>query len=57
MRARANVALKLPGDMQLKHVPMIVGASYTVRSFLMIQLPPLDGPGSVRVNPLSFARE
>jgi hypothetical protein len=31
MMMRASVALKLPGAMQLMQVPMIVGASYTVR--------------------------
>jgi hypothetical protein len=29
-----SVALKLPGDMQLMQVPMIVGASYMVVPFL-----------------------
>jgi hypothetical protein len=57
MRTRANVALKLPADMQLIQVPMIVGDSCTARPSLMIQLPPLDGAGSAGVNPLSFVRE
>ena len=34
MKMRANVALKLPGAMQLIQVPMIVGASNIVRSSL-----------------------
>jgi hypothetical protein len=31
MTMKASVALKLPGGMQLMQVPMIAGASYTVR--------------------------
>jgi hypothetical protein len=31
MIMKASVALKLPGGMQLMQVPMIAGASYTVR--------------------------
>jgi hypothetical protein len=56
MTMRASVALKLPGVMQLIQVPMIVGASYTVRPSLKISSL-LDGPQSNGVNPLSFARE
>lgn len=36
MTMRANVALKLPGAMQLMQVPTIVGVSYTVPPFLEI---------------------
>jgi hypothetical protein len=55
MTMRASVALKLPGAMQLIQVPMIAGASYTVRPSLKKPYP-LDGPQSGEVNPLSFAR-
>ena len=41
--------------MQLMQVPMIDGASYTVRPFLKMS-PPSDGPQYAGVNPLSFAR-
>jgi hypothetical protein len=57
MTMRASVAPKLPGAMQLIQVPMTTGASYTVRSFSMIRLSLLNGPGSATVNPLSFAWE
>jgi len=50
-RARASVALKLPGAMQLMHVPMIAGASNMVRpSFCLCS----RWPQTAGVNPLSF---
>ncbi|MCU1310216.1 MAG: hypothetical protein JWO20_1341 [Candidatus Angelobacter sp.] len=38
-RMTASVALKLPGAMQLRQVPMIVGASYTARPSLKRPIP------------------
>jgi len=53
MKMRANVALKLPGAMQLIQVPMIAGASNMAAISLLLSL---DGPQTAGVNPLSFAR-
>ncbi len=55
MTMRASVALKLPGAMQLIQVPMIAGASYTVRPSLKRPYA-LDGVPYAGVNPRSFAR-
>jgi hypothetical protein len=45
MTMRARVALKFPGAMQLMQVPMIAGASSTVRPSLK-RYYPLDDPPS-----------
>jgi hypothetical protein len=49
-KMRASVALKLPGAMQLKHVPMIAGAS----NMAAFSFATLDGSQTARVNPLSL---
>ena len=49
-KMRASVALKLPGAMQLRHVPMIAGAS----DMAAISFATLHGPQTAQVNPLSL---